>query len=244
MRLQLKESLEKQKKLEEARKELIASVSHDLRTPITSIKGYVEAIQDGKAHNEEKLNQYLEIIHDKTNKLDRLIEDLFQFSQLELGNLPLNKEVCNSKVLFQSIATEYRLAIDSKQTFTLEEPNESVDVYIDIYMMERVFENILQNALRYLPKDHGEIKISYRTQQHFLEVLITDNGEGIRSEDLPHIFNRFYRGEKSRSREYGGAGLGLSICKEIIEAHLGKIWVESSYGKGSTFYIQLPIHKK
>jgi len=244
MRIKLKDSLEKQQELELARTQLMASVSHDLRTPITSIKGYVEAIQDGKAKSDEKMQQYLDIIAKKTDKLDHMIDDLFQFSQLELKHIKMDMELIDSKDLLEKLNKEYTLHFEhSHITFELEEPIPSVYLNMDISMVERVFENIIENAKRYITKEDGEIRVKGHVEKDRIKIAIIDNGEGIKSEDLPHIFNRFYRGEKSRSRDYGGAGLGLSICKEIIERHQGKIWVESTYGRGSTFYMDFPIHQ-
>jgi len=241
MRVKLKESLEKQRELENARKELVASISHDLRTPITSIKGYVEAINDGKIQNQEQLQKYLYIVKDKTEKLDRLIDDLFQFSQLELGKLKMNKVVWNSRDLMENVLGGYFFEFENLGIeLNIEEPIPSVNLNIDEYFISRVFDNILQNAKKYVGEG-GTITIKSSLQGDDFQITIKDNGEGIKSEDLPNIFNRFYRGEKSRSREYGGAGLGLSICKQIIEDHGGRIWVESVYGEGSAFHFSLPI---
>ena len=241
MRIELKESLKKQKELENARKELVASISHDLRTPITSIKGYVEAIHDGKVQDEEQLHKYLYIVKDKTEKLDRLIDDLFQFSQLELCKLKMNKEIWNSRDMMENILEGYFLEFENLGIeLNIEEPIPLVNLNIDEYFISRVFDNILQNGKKYVSKG-ANITIKSSIQGDFFQITIKDNGQGIKSEDLPNIFNRFYRGEKSRSREYGGAGLGLSICKQIIEDHGGRIWVESIYGKGSTFYFSLPV---
>jgi signal transduction histidine kinase len=241
MRVKLKESLEKQADYENARKELVASISHDLRTPITSIKGYVEAIQDGVVNDKGKHEKYLQIIKDKTDKLDRLIDDLFQFSQLELGKLKMDLKKVNSRDLMENILEGYFFEFENLNiSFSVEEPIPSVTIGADEHFVSRVFDNILQNSKRYIDTG-GSVNIKSMVQNGYFLVAISDNGRGIKSEDLPNIFNRFYRGEKSRSRLYGGAGLGLAICKQIIEDHGGKIWVESIYGKGSTFYFSIPV---
>jgi len=242
MRIKLKLSLEKQQQLETNRNELISSISHDLRTPITSIKGYVEAILDGKAKDDQHLEQYLGIIQDKTIKLDRLIEDLFQFSQLEYGKLHLNKVVVNSHDLIENIISSFTLDFSlSNISFQVIEPIPTVNIEVDIHAISRVFDNIIQNAKNYV-RNHAVIELSCINNSETIEFIIKDNGQGIKEEDLPNIFNRFYRGEKSRSRKYGGIGLGLAICKQLIEDHDGKIWVESVYGEGSAFHFEIPIY--
>ncbi len=242
MRIKLKESLDKQQQLERSRKELVASISHDLRTPITSIKGYVEAIIDGKVKDEKKMKEYLSIIDDKTTKLDRLIDDLFQFSKLEYGNIKLHKEIINSHDLIDNIAASYVSDFLHHQIqLDIVEPIPSVNLEIDLHAIIRVFDNLLQNAKKYV-KDKGLVQIHCIEKKDRVEFMIVDNGEGIKKEDLPNIFNRFYRGEKSRSRQFGGIGLGLAICKQIIENHGGKIWVESIYGRGSSFHFEIPIY--
>lgn len=241
MRRKLKESLEKQNMYENSRKAIIASISHDLRTPIASIKGYVEALQDGLARDPEKFNRYLSIIKDKTDKLDRLIDDLFHFSQIELGKLHMDFKVQNSRIMLEEILSPIEVeAKNSSFQLVVQRPLPEVYVKADSKRISQVIDNIVENSRRYIPND-GQIIIGARVSGTFLEVFVKDNGEGISPEDLPHIFESFYRGEKSRSQNYGGIGLGLAICKHIIEEHGGRIWAESVKGQGTTIYFTLPI---
>lgn len=241
MRIKLKESLENQVKYEKSRKELIASISHELRTPLTSIKGYVEGLEEGIASNKEMFERYISVIKDKTEKLDHLIDDLFQYSQMELGKLHMNIVTVDSRELFQdifkSLENEF---IDDIISFTVQRPFPKANIMVDRYRISQVIDNIIQNARRYID-DNGRITAGANLKDKYIEVYIKDNGKGIKKEDLENIFEKFYRGEKSRARKYGGVGLGLSICKYIIEAHGGRLWVESKEGEGSTFYFTIPL---
>ena len=241
MRAKLKESLEKQAAYENSRKELISSISHDLRTPMTSIKGYVEGLQDGIVHDKEKYDRYIAVIKDKTEKLDKLIDDLFQFSQLELGHLGMEYREQDSKKMLDTIVNPIEMElIDTAVKLSVDRPFPSAIVNADISRISQVFDNIINNAKKYAG-ENIEIKIKANIEANFIKIIIEDNGIGISYEDVPYIFERFYRGEKSRSREFGGAGLGLAICKQIVEDHGGKIWVQSKQGKGTAVYFTLPI---
>jgi len=241
MRKKLKESLENQVKYEKSRKELIASISHELRTPITSIRGYVEGLEEGIASDKDMFQRYISVIKDKTEKLDHLIDDLFQYSQMESGQLDMNRQSVNSFELFEEIFGNLEIEFkDSNIDFLIEKPFPMVEMNIDYYRISQVIDNLIHNAKRHV-NHNGRIIVGASLKGKNIEVFVEDNGEGIPEEDLGYIFEKFYRGEKSRSREYGGAGLGLSICKYIVEAHGGKIWVKSKKGQGSTFYFSLPI---
>lgn len=242
MRKKLKESLENQVKYEKSRRELIASISHELRTPITSIKGYVEGLEEGIASDKQMFERYISVIKDKTEKLDHLIDDLFQYSQMELGQLDMNIVTVNSMGLLEEIFTSLEIEfIDSSISFTTQRPFPAVEIRVDKYRIRQVVDNIIQNAKKYVGND-GKIIAGANLKDNYVEVYIADNGEGILKEDLENIFEKFYRGEKSRARKYGGVGLGLSISKYIVEAHEGKLWVESKKGEGSKFYFTIPIH--
>src|SRR6056297_4263256 len=241
MRLKLKESLEKQSLYENNRKELIASISHDLKTPITSIQGYVEGLIDGVYKDEETYNKYLTIIKDKSIRLNHLIDDLFYFSKLELDKLEVNKKVYSSKEVFKDILTSYKLEFDQiKQKLIIEKPIPDVKISIDKYRIDQVFDNIIKNAREFMDVD-GTVKVSFYVRDNYMFINIADDGVGIKEEDQKNIFEKFYRGEKSRNRKFGGTGLGLAICKEIIAAHDGEIGVKSKPNEGSTFYFKLPI---
>lgn len=241
MRIKLKESLQKQHDNEKSRKEMVASISHDLRTPIASIKGYVEGLHDGVARNEEMIKRYLYVIRDKTEQLDRLIDDLFQYSQLDLGKLEMNLVPENSREMLEWIYGRVEMELD-KNIISIERPIPETTLQSDRFRVEQVIINLVQNARQHIG-DGGFIKIGSTLKNDYLIVSVQDNGPGISDIDLPHIFERFYRGEKSRSREYGGTGLGLAICKYIVEAHGGEIGVDSVCGEGSTFYFSLPVQR-
>jgi Signal transduction histidine kinase len=241
MREQLKTSLEKQAALEHSRKEMIASISHDLRTPMSSIKGYVEGLQDGIIHDKEKFNRYITVIKNKTESLDNLIESLFQYSQLDING---QKEVLcarDSKELLETIISPIETEfVDQPVQLEVIKPFPSVRIYANEGSIAQVFDNLISNAKRYVTTK-GMIKIEASVDGDFLKISVTDNGTGITQEDLPHVFDQFYRTEKSRSRNFGGAGLGLAICKKIIENHRGKIWAESTPDFGTTFCFTFPI---
>lgn len=243
MREQLKISLEKQAALEYSRKELIASISHDLRTPMTSIKGYVEGLKDGIVHDKEKFNRYITIIKNKTESLDILIKNLFEYSQLDIIDSKEAFCIRDSKELLEAIIDPIEMEFaDQPIQMEVTKPYPSVKLYVNEGNIAQVFDNLISNAKRHVD-DRGTITIEVRADSNYLEVAISDNGTGILQEDLPHVFDNFYRAEKSRSRNFGGAGLGLAICKKITENHGGKIWVESIPNSMTKFSFILPIIK-
>lgn len=242
MREKLQASLQKQEEYERARKELIASVSHDLRTPLASIQGYVEGLKDGVTEDQEQKERYLTIIQEKSKQLNRLIEDLFEFSKIELDQLQIQLVPMES-VWLDEIFTQ--VAFDGKQMEMEIEINHqlpTIQLLIDPDRLTQVLSNLIQNAKRFIDTESGKVTIDTSREDHWFVIKVKDNGTGISKQDLPHIFDRFYRVEKSRSRQYGGTGLGLSICKTIIEAHNGKIKVESKLGIGTVFSLYLPIN--
>lgn len=243
MKEQLKSSLAKQAALEQARKELIASISHDLRTPLTSIKGYVEGLQDGIVKDEEQLRRYVTIIKNKTENLDQLIERLFQFAQLDMADPQDEMLICDSKALLEAIISPLEVEF-ADQSVKLEaaRPFPSVPLRANETSLAQVFHNLIDNARRYAG-DQGTITVKASVEQACLRITVSDNGPGIPSQHLPHIFDHFYRAEKSRSRTYGGSGLGLAICKQIIEQHGGQIWAESVPHKQTDFHCVLPIQR-
>ena len=200
MRDKLKASIEERLASERQRKEMIGVISHDLRTPISSIKGYVEALQDGMARDEEQFQRYLKVIHDKTNRLDALIDDLFLYSQMELGNLKMNLELADSRVMLEDIMNSVSMDLENEtMEMVVKRPFPSVWVRADIKRINQVVDNILQNAVKYA-ENCGVIEVMATVDDGYLEISISDNGIGIAREDLSHIFELFYRGEKSRSR--------------------------------------------
>ena len=240
MRVELKNSINQKLLVEENRKELIASISHDLKTPITSIKGYVEGIRDGVASDEEKLAQYLEVIHTKSIDLDRLIDDLFLFSKLDLKRLPFDFKEVPARLFFCDSGEEIKMDIE-KQGFVINFENdlsESTLIRVDQQQFRRVIMNIINNAVKYsLEKKRIDMHI-FETESSVL-ISIKDYGKGISSDALDKIFDKFYRADPSRNADVGGSGLGLAIAKQIIDSHEGTINAESTVGEGTTITLTL-----
>lgn len=242
MRLKLKEAVEVQHQYEENRKLLISNISHDLKTPITSIKGYVEGIKDGVANTEEKQQKYFNTIYKKAVEMDSLIDELFLFSTLDLKHVPFYFEKMNIVNFIKESIDDlsYDLEKNGIQIQFYNELGSNVYVKADREKLMRVFNNIIQNSVKYLDKEKGKILILLRETEKFLFVKIEDNGSGISSEDLPHVFKSFYRADKSRNSKTGGTGLGLAISKQIIEAHGGMIWAENA-AKGTGTVINFSV---
>ncbi len=239
MASQLQAADEKQRELERLRADLIAWVSHDLQTPLASIRAILEALYDGVVEDPETVSRYLNTAQRDVRSLSALIDDLFQMAQLDAGGIPLEKAE-SSLVDLISDTLESFSELASRQGITL---NGSVEANVDPVLMDtqrigRVLNNLIGNALRHTPAG-GKVEVQARRANGRVEVNVCDSGEGIRSEDLPNIFESFYRGEKSRSRATGGAGLGLAIARGIIHAHGGEIRVESQPGE-TRFIFSLP----
>lgn len=232
----------KQKKLEAVRKDFVANVSHELRTPLSVIKGYVETLVDG--HDDipaADRAQFLKTIQRHTERLNSLLEDLLVLSRLESINPGLHRESVDFRELLEAIMADYRARPAAQGHVLGFEVDHAIgDALIDPLKITQVVENLLDNALKYTPKG-SRIQLSARLQG-LGEILVSlhDNGPGIPAEDLPHLFERFYRVDKGRSREKGGTGLGLSIVKHIVQLHGGRVWVESTQGQGTTFSFTLP----
>lgn len=236
---ELQQSLAREKALEKSRRELIANVSHDLRTPLTSIRGYVEGLRDGVAQDPDRFKRYLDVIYEKTLGLERLIADLFQLSQLDARQLEMQPRQTNATELLRHIAERFKPDVEAAGVnMHAEIPPDLQPVMVDHERIEQALGNIIENAIKYTPAG-GTISLMAVAENQGVRVMVADTGEGISPEDLPRVFERLYRGEKSRSRQSGGTGLGLAIAKQIIEAHGGRIWVESEQGQGSRFYISL-----
>ena len=241
MRDELKTALDKAQELERSRKELIACVSHDLRTPIASIKAYVDGLKSGIAVDAEKRNKYITVISKKTDSLIDLINDLFQHSQAELGELKMVFNESYSGEFLNKIAQPMKLEAEKKSIkLYIKEPIANVIISVDKKRIEQVITNLIQNAIKYTPEGRA-IYFSTEIEGKYLKIVVKDSGFGISQRDLPFIFEKFYRGEKSRSRDFGGAGLGLSICKYIVEKHGGTINATSIENEGSEFSFTIPI---
>lgn len=230
----------KQRELERLRADLIAWVGHDLQTPLTSMRAILEALEDGVVDNPETIRRYLKTAQRDVRSLSALIDDLFQMAQLDTGGIPLDcTESSLSDLISDTLESFSELAL--RQSVKLEGSVASnVDpVMMDTQRIGRVLNNLIGNALRHTPAG-GSVDVQVLRATSGITVRVTDTGEGIRADDMPHIFESFYRGEKSRSRSTGGSGLGLAISRGIIQAHGGDISVQSEVGHGSQFTFTLP----
>ncbi|PUB15236.1 cell wall metabolism sensor histidine kinase WalK [Paenisporosarcina sp. OV554] len=240
MRIKLKESVNLQLQYEENRKELLSNISHDLKTPITSIIGYVEGIQDGVANTPEKMDKYLTTVYTKAKDLDALIDELFLFSKLDLQTVPFSFENVELVQYMKDFVEELHLdLLHQGIQIELHLKNKPMYVTADREKLKRVLANLISNCVKYMNKDEKHIAISLYEEIYDVTVQVTDNGYGIEPSALPYIFNRFYRAEKSRNSQTGGSGLGLAIAKQIIQEHDGDIWVTSEIEKGTSVYFSL-----
>ncbi len=237
---QLEAADKKQRELEKMRADLIAWVGHDLQTPLASIRAILEALEDGMVDDPATIKRYFNTAQRDVSSLSALIDDLFQMAQFNAGGIPLDRANSSLADLISDTLESFS-ELASRQKIKLEGSVESnIDpVYMDTQRIGRVLNNLIGNALRHTPAE-GEVKVHARRTTLGVEVSVSDSGEGIRAEDLPHIFESFYRGEKSRSRATGGAGLGLAISRGIVQAHSGEIKVQSEPGRGSRFIFTLP----
>ncbi|MCS6591918.1 sensor histidine kinase [Bacillus cereus] len=240
MRKRLKESIEMQTQYEENRKELISNISHDLKTPITSIIGYVEGIKDGVANTPEKMDKYLTTIHTKARHMDTLIDELFLFSKLDLNRVPFQFETVELNTFMQELIEEMQMDL-SKEGIEVNLQLHASPLYVtaDCEKINRVISNLIHNSVKYMDKEEKKITVTVSSNNNKVIVKVMDNGSGIESDTLPYIFERFYRAEQSRNSSTGGSGLGLAIAKQIVEEHGGKIWAESELGKGTSIFFSL-----
>ena len=241
MRLRLKESTEEKLQRENQNKELITNISHDLKTPITAIKGYVEGIMDGIANTPEKMDKYIRTIYNKANDMDRLINELSLYSGIDSNRIPYNFHRLNVADYFQDCLEEVGLDLESEDIelsySNLVSPE--VMVIADPEQLKRVINNIISNSVKYQDKKPGSIDIRILDEIDSIRIEIEDNGRGIAQRDLPKIFERFYRTDASRNSTKGGSGIGLSIVKKIVEDHGGYIWATSREGEGTCMHFVL-----
>lgn len=239
---ELEQSFARQKEMEQARRNLIAAVSHDLRTPLTSMRAMIEAISDEVVTDPETVARYHHNIELQIESLSKLINDLFELSRLEAGQIVLNLETVNLNDLLSDVLETMQAQANHKGIILQACFEENLPpVRVECLKIQRVLYNLVQNGIRHTPPD-GLIKLTTQVVPEGVQVEVSDTGEGILPEDVPHIFEQFYRGEKSRSRETGGAGLGLAIVKRIIEAHNGRIWLDSHIDRGTHFRFVLPTN--
>lgn len=235
-----------QQKEEQERKEFVSNVSHELRTPLTSVKSYVEALSDGAWQDKEIAPQFLKVVQDETERMIRMINGLLSLSRMDAGTTKLNLEYVNINELFNYILNRFDMIIKKeedpkKKKYTIERFFTKKDLWVEIDTdkFTQVIDNIMNNAIKYSP-DGGVITARLLETHNHVIMSISDQGLGIPRKDLSHIFDRFFRVDKARSRKQGGTGLGLAISKEVVNMLGGQIWVDSVEGKGSTFYISLP----
>lgn len=239
---ELQLQIEAERSAERTKNELITNVSHDLRTPLTSVMGYLGLVKDGKYENEEQKIEYLNIAYNKADKLKVLIEDLFEYTKLTYSGIKLNKSiVAINEFLEQLVEEMVPMAEENEITMIKEIPSYKVNVNVDVDKCLRVFENLITNAIKYSEKP-GEIKIKLIQKESTVLICVENKGESISKEELSKIFDRFYRLEKSRSSSTGGSGLGLAIAKNIVELHEGKIWAESE-NETVSFFVEFNLEK-
>ena len=241
MRKRLKESTEEKILMDKENKELISNISHDLKTPITAVKGYVEGIMDGVADTPEKMDRYVRTIYNKTNEMDHLINELTFYSKIDTNRIPYTFSKLNVEDYFSDCAEELGLEMETRgiELVYANYVEKGVQVIADGEQIRRVIHNIVSNAIKYMEKPRGIIQLRVKDVGDFIQVEIEDNGKGIAAKDLPYIFDRFYRTDVSRNSSKGGSGIGLSIVKKIMEDHGGKVWATRRLGIGTIMYFVL-----
>ena len=241
MRRRLKESTEEKSLIEKENRELISNISHDLKTPITAVKGYVEGIMDGVADTPEKMDRYVRTIYNKTNEMDHLINELTFYSKIDTNRIPYTFSKLNVEDYFEDCSEEVGLELETRgiELVYANYVEKDVMVIADGEQIRRVIHNIISNAIKYMDKPKGIIQIRIKDVGDFIQIEIEDNGKGIGPKDLPYIFDRFYRTDVSRNSSKGGSGIGLSIVKKILEDNGGKVWATSRLGIGTIMYFVL-----
>ena len=241
MRRRLKESTEEKSLIEKENRELISNISHDLKTPITAVKGYVEGIMDGVADTPEKMDRYVRTIYNKTNEMDHLINELTFYSKIDTNRIPYTFNKLNVEDYFEDCSEEVGLELETRgiELVYANYVEKDVMVIADGEQIRRVIHNIISNAIKYMDKPKGIIQIRIKDVGDFIQIEIEDNGKGIGPKDLPYIFDRFYRTDVSRNSSKGGSGIGLYIVKKSLEDHGGKVWATSRLGIGTIMYFVL-----
>lgn len=249
MRQRLAEQAEEKLENDRDNKELISNISHDLKTPITAVKGYVEGIMDGVADTPEKMDRYIRTIYNKANEMDVLIDELTFYSKIDTNRIPYTFDRLNAVLYFNDCAEELELDLEGKGiSFEYENRvDPQIRIIADAEQLRRVVNNIVGNSVKYRADRPGRIRLTVKDVGDFVEVTLADNGQGIAQKDLPYIFDRFYRSDASRNSSRGGSGIGLSIVRKIIDDHGGKIWANSKKGEGTTLtfvirkYQEVPV---
>ena len=241
-----------QQRIDRERRQFVSNVSHELRTPLTSMRSYIEALNEGAWKDEEIAPTFLKVTQEETDRMIRMINDLLSLSRMDLGKVELDLELVNLNELFNYILNRFDMMLEKdnndtreiKKNYTIKRDFTDKDLWVEIDTDKiiQVVDNIMNNAIKYSP-DGGVITCRLLETHNHVIMSISDQGLGMPKKELAHIFERFYRVDKARSRAQGGTGLGLAISKEVIEMHHGRIWVDSTEGKGSTFYISLPYEE-
>ncbi len=238
------QDITERQRLDNMRKEFVANVSHELKTPLTSIKSYTETLLDGALENREITEQFLKVVDSEADRMTRLVRDLLQLSSLDYKQVKWNKKDHDLVTIVKNSVMKVEMTAKSKnQTLEYISQEESMWGCFDSDRVEQVILNVVSNAIKYTP-EAGRIKVFLERENDRGIIKVIDNGMGIPKEDIPRLFERFYRVDKARSREMGGTGLGLSIAKQIVEAHDGDIRIDSVYGDGTEVIIQLPLEEK
>lgn len=245
MRIRLKENAEEKLKTDTKSKELISNISHDLKTPITAIKGYVEGIMDGVADDKDKMERYIRTIYNKACEMDMLIDELTFYSKVDSDKVVYNFSKINVQEYFYSYAEELSLELgaDGIELVFESDISEDTDAVLDVEQFRRALNNIISNSVKYMNHDNGVIKILIKDLEEKFAIDICDNGAGIDEKDMPYIFDRFYRADSSRNTARGGSGIGLSIVQKIIHDHNGTIEVRSVVGAGTVMHIVLEKYR-
>lgn len=234
-----------QQRIDQDRKQFVSNVSHELRTPLTSVRSYIEALSDGAWKDPKLAPKFLKVTQDETDRMIRMINDLLTLSRMDSGTQKMEVELVNINELFNYVLNRFDMILKKddhpEKTYTIKRKFTKRDLWVDLDTdrFTQVLDNLMNNAIKYSP-DGGVITCRLYETRNKVILSISDQGLGIPRKDIPHIFDRFYRVDKARSRQQGGSGLGLAISKEVVEALKGQLWVESVEGKGSTFYIALP----
>lgn len=244
MAARLKESIRQRNEIDESRKQMTAGIAHDLRTPLTSIKGYVEGLRDGIANTPEKQKEYIQTIYNSANDIERLLNELQTISLLERRSLELNKQEINlHEFLTDYVADAQFTAKKNNFEIIYKEPKDddkNITVSLDPARFSRVLMNIVSNSIKYASKArNGKLTITLNGYDKSVIIALEDNGIGISDKNISHIFETFYRADQARTRVSDGSGIGLAVCKEIIEQHGGHIWATSTEGEGTTILISL-----
>jgi len=237
---ELQQKMENLRRMDKVRTDFVANVSHELKTPLTLIKGYIETLEDRSINDKEKTRRFISIIKEHTNRLENIIEDLLSLSELELSKDSLSKTDFNLKELIDEVTLSFGYALDAKrQILSVEQQDNDFRIKADRDKIEQVIVNLIDNAIKYT-NEAGKINISLLEKENEYIFTVRDSGIGIPKEDMDRVFERFYRVDKARSRELGGTGLGLGIAKHIILAHRGQINIESEINKGTKVVVKLP----